>query len=81
MNVTVTFKSPARRRLAIAFLIALVFLTGLCVGSNSAHSADAKGCSRINYTQAEYKSDLAKYGKSVADYNEGFATATTECPR
>lgn len=81
MKVTVTYRNAFVRRLVKVAAVGAVFLAGLTVGSLSAHSEDAKKCPQITYTQADYKADVAKYGKTVADYNEGFATASTQCPR
>lgn len=81
MKVTVTYKNAFIRRLVKVVAVGLVFLAGLVIGSQGAHDADAKQCHRVAYTQDDYKADVAKFGQKVADYNDGFATATTECPR
>ena len=81
MKVTVTYKNAFVRRLVKTAAVGLLFLTGLTIGNLSAHDADAKKCHRVAYTQADYQSDVAKFGQKVADYNEGFAIATTQCPR
>jgi len=59
----------------------MIFTAGLTLGNYSAHQQDAKNCHVINYTQRDYRHDVEDYGQKVADYNEGFATATTQCPK
>ena len=83
MKVTVTYKNALVRRLVKVAAIGAVFLTGLTLGSTSTHSADVKAnkCHQIAYTKADYQRDVTRFGQKVADYNEGFATATTDCPK
>lgn len=77
----ITYRTRWHRRAAMAALIGTVFLTGLTIGNRSQHAEDTKGCQRVAYSQARYREDVARYGQQVADYNEGFAVASDQCPR